>query len=350
MFYDEVEVQLAAGDGGNGCVSFRREKYLPKGGPDGGDGGRGGDVVLHGNENVSDLRDFHFSPIRNAKRGENGRGRQQHGKNGASVALELPLGTLVYDEELEIPVAEVTSHGETIRLLKGGNGGWGNVHFKSSVNQAPRRANPGEPGQKGRFRLVLKSIAEVGLVGFPNAGKSTLLGALTNARPKAADYPFTTLNPSIGMLEIGEEGQKQRLRIADVPGLIAGASENRGLGHRFLRHLERCSVLLYLVDMAGVDQRDPLDDFAQLREELRLYDPRLLEKVSLVAANKMDLEGAAENLERFQSLHSGAIQPISAERGDGLSQLRQRLFEVVRSRSRGLAAFDSPAPVESSGL
>lgn len=340
MFFDEVQVQLQAGDGGNGCLSFRREKYIPKGGPDGGDGGRGGHVFLRGNENVADLRDFHFTPIRRAKRGENGRGQKQHGKNGADLVLEVPLGTVVYSEELGVPVAEVTSHDQQIRLLRGGNGGWGNIHFVSSINQAPRRANPGQPGETGRFRFVLKSIAEVGLVGFPNAGKSTLLRALTQATPKTAPYPFTTLQPNLGVLDRAGEG---RIRIADVPGLVEGAHENRGLGHRFLRHLERCAVLVILLDMAAVDQRDPLEDYEQLLNELGSYNEAFLPKPRLVVANKMDLPGAAENLMRLEDLEPGPIQPISAERGEGLDELREHLARLVRQDAGARDALDSHA-------
>src|ERR1019366_152842 len=267
MFVDECVIKGAAGDGGRGCISFRREKYEPWGGPNGGDGGRGGDVVLLGDHDTNNLVDYRFKP---------------HGKEGRDATIRLPLGTVVTDEETHRVVAEVVEDGQRIVLCKGGNGGWGNTHFKSSTNRAPRRANPGQVGEQGVFRLVLKSIADVGLVGFPNAGKSSLVNAITKARPKTAAYPFTTLHPQIGVIEFSDVVRgNPRLLLADVPGLIEGASENRGLGHRFLRHVERCALLLILIDMAGADGRDPRQDYSHLLRELELYDPALLEKPRL---------------------------------------------------------------------
>src|SRR4051812_15321293 len=303
MFVDECTVKLSAGDGGRGCTSFRREKYEPWGGPNGGDGGRGGDVILLGDVNTNNLVDYKYQPHWHGERGEHGQGADCHGRDGKPCILKMPLGTVVIDLATNKPVAEVVEDGETIVLCKGGNGGWGNTHFKTSTNRAPKRANAGQPGELGVYRLVLKSIADVGLVGFPNAGKSSLTNAITKARPKTAAYPFPTLHPQIGVIAYDDERRPRRLLLADVPGLIEGASENRGLGHRFLRHIERCALLLFLVDMAGVDNRDPRDDYGTLVKELKLYDPALLKKPRVVVANKMDLEGAKENLAKFSRRH-----------------------------------------------
>jgi GTP-binding protein len=332
MFVDECTVKLAAGDGGRGCVSFRREKYEPWGGPNGGDGGRGGDVVLVGDHDTNNLVDYKYQPHWRAERGEHGLGSDQHGRDGGSCRLRLPLGTVVIDEGTGKVVAEVVGDGVEIVLCKGGNGGWGNTHFRSSTHQAPKRANPGHPGETGTYRLILKSIADIGLVGFPNAGKSSLTNATTKARPKTAAYPFTTLHPQIGVIEYPHE---RRLLLADVPGLIEGASENRGLGHRFLRHIERCALLLILIDMAGTDARDPRNDYKYLLRELKLYDPAMLEKPILVAANKMDVPAAAAHLAKFRRRHPKAdILEISCLTGDGLPQLKKELLKRVTNLRR----------------
>jgi GTPase len=328
MFIDECVIKVQAGDGGRGCVSFRREKYEPWGGPNGGDGGRGGDVVLVGNDDTNNLVDYKYQPHWRAERGEHGLGADCHGKDGEPAILRLPLGTVVTDEATGKVVAEIIHDGEQIVLCKGGNGGWGNTHFKTSTNRAPKRANPGHPGEVGSFRLVLKSIADIGLVGFPNAGKSSLTTQITKARPKTAAYPFTTLHPQIGVIEYPKK--YDRLLIADVPGLIEGASENRGLGHRFLRHIERCALLMFLIDMAGVDNRDPREDYATLVRELKLYDPALLKKPRVVVANKMDLEGAKENLAKFKRRYKVDILQISCLSGAGLEKLKDELRRRVR--------------------
>src|SRR6185437_11189441 len=237
----------SAGDGGRGCISFRREKYEPWGGPNGGDGGRGGDVVLIGDDNTNNLVDFKFKSHWKGERGEHGLGKDCHGREGKPAILRLPLGTVVVDQATGKAVAEIVADGQTIVLCKGGNGGWGNTRFKTSTNRAPKRANPGQEGEQGVYQLVLKSIADVGLVGFPNAGKSSLTGAITHAHPKTAAYPFTTLQPQIGVIDLPEDRSgARRLVLADIPGLIEGASENKGLGHRFLRHIERCALLVIL--------------------------------------------------------------------------------------------------------
>jgi len=329
MFVDECVIKVQAGDGGRGCISFRREKYEPWGGPNGGDGGRGGDVILLGNDDTNNLIDFKYKPHWKAERGEHGMGADQHGSDGKHCVLKVPLGTVVTDEDTGKIVAEVITDGESIVLCKGGNGGWGNTHFKSSTNRAPKRSNPGHDGEHGNYRLVLKSIADIGLVGFPNAGKSSLTGRITKAHPRTAAYPFTTLHPQIGVIELSKH--YDRLLLADVPGLIEGASENRGLGHRFLRHIERCSLLMFLIDMAGVDGRDPREDYATLLHELELYDKAMLKKPRLVVANKMDLEDAAANLVKFRRRYKADIAKISCVSGDGLDELKELLYKRVRA-------------------
>jgi len=330
MFVDECVIKVAAGDGGRGCVSFRREKYEPWGGPNGGDGGGGGDVVLLGNDDTNNLVDYKYTPHRKGERGEHGLGSDQNGRGGKPCILKMPLGTIVTDEHTGRIVAEILEDGQRVVLCKGGNGGWGNIHFKTSVNRAPKRANPGQPGGSGVFRLVLKSIADVGLVGFPNAGKSSLTNRITRARPKTAAYPFTTLHPQIGVIEYPDDKKgPRRLLLADVPGLIEGANENRGLGHRFLRHIERCALLVFMVDMAGVDDRDPRDDYAHLVKELKLYDKALMTKPRLVAANKMDLPAAQAWLTKFKRRHKVDVVEVSCLTGDGLGELKKQLLKRV---------------------
>lgn len=327
MFIDECVIKVKAGDGGRGCVSFRREKYEPWGGPNGGDGGKGGDVILRGDDDTNHLIDYKYKPHWNAERGEHGQGKDCHGREGRAAILRMPLGTIVINEENGAVVAEIVEDGQEVVLCKGGNGGWGNPHFRTSTNRAPRTALPGLPGEQGDFRLVLKSIADIGLVGFPNAGKSSLTRALTKARPKAAAYPFTTLHPQIGVIEYPDT--YDRLLLADVPGLIAGASENRGLGHRFLRHIERCTLLMFLLDMAGTDDRDPREDYATLLAELKAYDPALLKKPRVVVANKVDLPEAKKNLSAFKRKHRVKLFQISCLTGDGLPEFKSALRAEV---------------------
>ena len=331
MFVDECRVKLTAGDGGRGCISFRREKYEPWGGPNGGDGGRGGDVILLGDVNTNNLVDYKFQPHWRAERGEHGQGADCHGRDGKPYLMKLPLGTVVIDLATDKPVAELIEDGQQIVLCKGGNGGCGNTHFKTSTNRAPKRANPGHPGEHGHYQLVLKSIADVGLVGFPNAGKSSLMTRITKARPKTAAYPFTTLHPQIGVIDYSDEVKgTKRLLLADVPGLIEGAHENRGLGHRFLRHIERCALLIFLVDMAGTDARKPVDDYKHLLNELKLYDPKMLDKPRLVVANKMDKPEAAALLAKFKTKYKTVdLLKISCLTGDGLDRLKKELLKRV---------------------
>ncbi|HZL46900.1 MAG TPA: GTPase ObgE [Opitutaceae bacterium] len=343
MFVDECVIKVQAGDGGRGCASFRREKFEPWGGPNGGDGGRGGDVILVGDDDTNNLVDFKYHPHWKAGHGEHGMGKDCHGHEGKSVVLRFPLGTVVINEETGQTAAEIIADGQNVVLSKGGNGGWGNTRFKSSTNRAPRNANPGQPGERGVYRLVLKSIADVGLVGFPNAGKSSLIARLTNARPRTAAYPFTTLHPQIGVCDTTDDPRRpQRLQIADIPGLVAGASEDRGLGHRFLRHIERCRLLVVLLDMAGGDGRDPGDDYATLLRELALYDPALARKPRLIVANKMDLAGAAANLVRFKRRRRARIVEVSCVTGAGIPELTKELSKRVRANR--LREKESPSP------
>ncbi len=346
MFVDEAQVYLKAGDGGRGCMSFRREKFEPLGGPNGGNGGRGGDVILIGDENVGDLTEYKFVPHAKAGKGEHGRGSDQHGAAGKNKVLKVPLGTIVYGAETGNPVAELLFHGHEVVLLKGGEGGMGNTSFKSSTNQAPRQTTPGTPGGEGDFRFVLKTIADLGLVGFPNAGKSSLIGLITNAHPKTAAYPFTTLQPSVGVIEYPEE--YRRLFLADIPGLIQGASENRGLGHRFLRHIERCTVLILIIDMAGVDGREPWEDYAQLLQELALYDEALVRKPSLVVANKMDEPTAVDNMKRFRKKHRDLLlYPVSCLTEEGIPELKKAMLAEV---DRGQTASAGDSVIENQGV
>lgn len=340
MFVDEIVIKARAGEGGRGCISFRREKFEPFGGPNGGDGGKGGHVVLLGDHDTNNLIDYKFKPHWIGERGGHGRGKDQTGKDGKNAILRIPLGTVVTNEETGDPIGEIVEHDQELVLCRGGNGGWGNTHFKTPTNRAPRKANPGLPGEVGVFRLVLKSIADVGLVGFPNAGKSSLTNKITKARPKMAAYPFTTLQPQIGVIEY--EKEYKRILLADVPGLIEGASENKGLGHRFLRHIERCSLLFILLDMAGVDGRDPREDYQHLLDELGRYEPAMLKKPRLVGANKMDLKASAANLKKFKRSIKMDVVEISCVSGEGLDELKAGLLKrVLKLKAVKKASQDS---------
>ncbi|MGJ8673304.1 GTPase ObgE [Rubritalea sp.] len=343
MFVDNIRVYCKAGDGGNGVVHFRREKYLPKGGPDGGDGGDGGDIIIECSANTDNLREFFYDPKLVAKGGAHGAGARKHGKNGKKVIARVPPGTVIYkspaltikdavelerNEGIDLePIADLTKPGDTFVLCQGGKGGKGNWHYKSSINRAPEEHTLGTEGDESVYYFELRRIAEAGMVGFPNAGKSTLVGKLSAAAPKIGNYPFTTLKPTVGVVEFPGF---RRCTVADIPGLIEGAHENRGLGHEFLRHITRCHLLLFVVDMAGFDGRDPIEDLQTLRTEVKMYDEELAEFPWIVVANKMDLEGAEENLANFKiRFPKVKIIPISAESELGLGDLREYLDETV---------------------
>jgi len=335
-FIDRVRIDARGGDGGNGCLSFRREKYVPRGGPDGGNGGSGGDVILEASRQVPTLIDFYYRPILKAPRGRHGRGKKQTGRGGDPLVVKVPCGTLVRAEADGKILHDLVEEGERFTLVRGGKGGRGNAAFTSSTRQAPRIVEEGQPGEEGIFFLELRLIADAGLVGYPNAGKSTLLSRLSRARPKIASYPFTTLSPVLGILE-NDEGE--RLTIADIPGLIEGAHANVGLGHDFLRHVTRTRFLIFVLDMAGEEGRDPLDDFRSLRRELKLYDPTLAQRPYLVAANKMDRPSAPESLVGFLAglgrTPPGGVWPISAREGMGLEELAQAVLALAAAVGEG---------------
>lgn len=320
-FLDLARVHVRSGAGGNGCVSFRREKYIEYGGPDGGDGGRGGSVWAEAVEGLNTLIDFRYQQHFFAQNGRPGMGRQRTGRDGDDIVLRVPVGTEILDEDQETVIADLAAVGQRVELARGGNGGWGNLHFKSSTNQAPRRANPGQPGVERTLWLRLKLIADVGLLGLPNAGKSTFLAATSNARPKIADYPFTTLHPNLGV--VGVDGVE--FVVADIPGLIAGAHEGHGLGDRFLGHVERCSVLLHLVD--GTSE-DIAGDWRTIIDELQAYGGKLAEKPRVTALNKIDaLDPArrAEALAELEQVSGGPVLPVSGVSGEGLTEVLRAL-------------------------
>ncbi len=341
MFVDRVKVFVQAGKGGRGCVSFRREKFVPKGGPDGGDGGRGGDVILRGDRHVDNLANLFYEPIIKAKNGAHGKGKKMTGRAGENKIVKVPVGTIVWQadedkrptsnsEQSAIPIVDLIHDGQEFVLCRGGAGGKGNVHFKSSRNRAPRQYTEGEEGDEGYFLLELRTIADAGLVGYPNAGKSTLLRKISAARPKVAAYPFTTLHPIVGVIEfLGY----RRATIADIPGLIEGAHRGLGLGHEFLRHITRCGILVFVIDVAGSEGRNPVEDLQNLRREIDLYDPALSSRSWLIVANKMDLPDAKKNLEavreRFPRIK---ILPTSAAKGEGMDALKEALAAMTNDK------------------
>jgi GTPase len=361
MFVDRIKVFAQAGNGGRGSVSFRREKFVPKGGPDGGDGGRGGNVILRADRHVDNLVNLFYEPLIKAKSGGHGMGKKMSGRAGADKIVKVPVGTVVWPAEEEkhpisniqrptasskppeignrqsaIPITDLARDGQEFVLCHGGGGGKGNVHFKSSRNRAPRQYTEGEEGEQGHFLLELRTIADVGLVGYPNAGKSTLLRKISAARPKVAAYPFTTLHPIVGVIDFPGY---QRGTVADIPGLIEGAHRGIGLGHEFLRHITRCRVLVFVVDIAGSEGRNPVEDLQNLRREIDLYDPILSSRPWFVVANKMDLPDAKENLkalqERFPKLQ---ILPTSAAKGEGIDDLKQALSMRVAGPEENVSA------------
>lgn len=324
VFKDRIKLYARAGNGGNGCVSFRREKYVAKGGPDGGDGGHAGSVILRCDINEDSLLPLYYQPHQKAKHAQHGLGSSCHGRNSADCIVKVAPGTVVTDVETGEFVGELLTDGEELLICKGGHGGLGNLRFKSSTNQAPRQFTEGVKGEEKVFWLELKLMADVGLVGYPNAGKSTLLSQLTHAHPKIAPYPFTTINPIVGTMEYENFS---RLKFADIPGLIEGAHDGVGLGHQFLRHIERSRFIIFVLDMAGTDDRNPTDDFIHLQEELRLHMEELSCTPYLVVANKMDSPSADENLKEFKSRTNENVFEISAELGEGLEPIKEYLYK-----------------------
>jgi GTP-binding protein len=325
MFVDEVDLVVIGGRGGDGCVSFRREKFVPHGGPDGGDGGHGGSVYVRADDSFNTLQHLAGRHHWRAGNGGHGQGKNKHGRNGRDVCVLVPPGTVVRDADHGLLLKDLTAAGQSLRVAAGGKGGHGNTHFKSATHQAPRQAEPGQPGQQRTLHLELKLIADAGLIGKPNAGKSTLLSRLSAARPKIAAYPFTTLSPCLGIMEAGGT---RRFVLADIPGLIEGAHRGTGLGDAFLRHVERTRLLVHLVDICPLGG-DPVADYYAIRKELALYSAVLAEKPELVVANKMDLTGSQENLKIFRKGLDAEVIPISAVTGQGLPQLTRRIWKAL---------------------
>lgn len=326
MFVDKAEISVKGGDGGNGCCSFHREKFVPKGGPDGGDGGTGGDVIFKTTTGEQSLVDLLYSRHYSAENGKHGQGSNKHGHRGKNIEIALPPGTIVVDTETGEQIVDLDKPNMEYLIVAGGRGGKGNARFLSNSNRAPRQCDKGESGQGRYISLELKTIADIGLVGYPNAGKSTLLSDLSNAKPKTAPYPFTTLNPVVGVIEYDD---LQRIKIADIPGLIEGAHDDVGLGHSFLKHIERTKMLAYVLDVAGVDGRNPWDDFESLQNELELYMKSLSKRKSIVIANKMDLPESEENLELFKTEYPNVpVFPISALKKTGIEKLKFK-FKIL---------------------
>ena len=333
MFVDEVDIHVSAGDGGNGCLSFRREKFVPRGGPDGGDGGAGGSVFIVATDTKNTLIDFRFHPEFEAKRGAHGQGANKTGSTANDLEIAVPVGTLVFEKDPETgdvtPLADLTEEGQRVLVAKGGRGGRGNARFVSSTNRAPRRTERGGEGEQRFLRLQLKLIADAGLIGFPNAGKSTLISRISAARPKIADYPFTTLSPNLGVVTLTDD---RSFVVADVPGLIEGAHEGHGLGDKFLRHIERTKVLVHLVDVSGASGRDPVHDFDTILDELRLFDAKVAAKPQIVAATKMDAvddPSRVDALERHVRDRGLPFYRISAVAGTGLDELLEAMWRQI---------------------
>jgi GTPase len=337
-FIDETKIEIHAGDGGNGCASFRREKYIPRGGPDGGDGGKGGSIYAVADGNVNTLVDYRFARIHRAKRGENGRGADCNGKGSDDILLRMPVGTLITDTLTGEVLGDLTHHGQKILLARGGNGGMGNLHFKSSINRAPRQSTPGEEGEIRELNLELKVLADVGLLGMPNAGKSTFIRAVSAARPKVADYPFTTLHPNLGVVRVDEN---RSFVVADIPGLIEGAAEGAGLGHQFLRHLQRTRLLLHIVDIAPFDENtDTVHEAKAIVNELKKYDQSLYDKARWLVLNKLDLiQDEKERDKRIKAFvkkfgWKEKYFVISAMTGDGCKELTYAIMDYIQATAR----------------
>jgi len=336
-FVDRVRIFVKAGDGGNGCVSFRREKYVPKGGPDGGDGGDGGFVILRANPNISTLLSFVGKKKFIAENGKNGKGKKMKGRNGRDLILDVPVGTIVKDLETGEVLADMDTPWKMVCVARGGRGGRGNHHFKTPTRRAPRIFEKGEKGERRWLELELKILADAALVGYPNVGKSSLIARMSNARPKIANYPFTTLIPNLGVVRLDTD---KEYIVADIPGLIEGASEGAGLGNVFLRHVERCSVILHVIDISGFEGRDPVEDYRVIKEEMKRYAKSLLEKPEIVVANKVDLVQSRENLiekiEILKRISGTEVLPTSAVTGEGIKELMWKVWEFVENSRKKL--------------
>jgi GTP-binding protein len=327
MFIDEAKIWVKAGDGGNGCVSFRREKFVPKGGPDGGDGGRGGNVYFQTVENLDTLLDFAGKHHWRAQNGQPGSGNNKHGADGEDLIINVPPGTLIYDVDLDLLLKDLNEVGMKVRVCRGGRGGKGNKAFATPTNQTPRNAEPGKKGQERNIRLELKLIADVGLVGMPNAGKSTLISRCSAARPKIADYPFTTVEPVLGIVELTDF---RRYVLADIPGLIEGAHNGAGLGFEFLKHIERTRIIVHILDIIPTDGSDPAENYYAIRRELEQYSKALAQKTEIIVANKIDLDPDGEVVEDLRNKLNKIIYPISAVTGSGIKELTEQLWQRVK--------------------
>ncbi len=328
-FIDEAKIYVKAGDGGRGCVSFRREKFVPRGGPNGGDGGNGADVIMIAKRNMTSLLDHRYQQHYKAKRGVHGKGKDQHGKNAEDLLIPVPLGTMIKDFESGAFYGDLTEDGQTLVIARGGKGGRGNARFVTPTNQAPKEAEPGVPGQEKTLKLELKLLADVGLLGFPNAGKSTLISTISAAKPKIADYPFTTLVPNLGVVSYGDGAT---FVVADIPGIIEGAHEGAGLGIQFLKHIERTKILVHLLDLSPITERDPIEDYEKLNHELISFSEELSKRPQIVALNKIDITEAREELERLEKhFNDLGIKtfPISSATGEGTKELVWELAKEV---------------------
>ena len=337
MFIDEATIRVKAGDGGNGCVAFRREKYVPRGGPSGGDGGRGGDIVMESSERHNTLVHFRFNPEYRAERGRHGEGANKTGRDGEGILLKVPVGTIVYEAESGRKVHDFSRADDRIVIARGGRGGRGNAQFKTSTHQAPREHEPGRPGEERVLRLELKLLADVGLVGYPNVGKSTLISRISAARPKIADYPFTTLEPNLGVVAVGNPPEETSFVVADIPGLIAGAHRGAGLGTQFLRHIERTRLLVHLVDVSEANPRpDPGKDFEVIMSELASFGAGLETKPMILAASKCDIASKSKlaRLKRYAKARRMNLVPISAVTGQGIEALKHQMAEKVEELRR----------------
>jgi len=327
MFIDEAQIYVKAGDGGHGCISFRREKFIPKGGPDGGDGGRGGSIYFQAVENFDTLLDFAGKHHWKAQRGQAGSGNNKHGASGQDLVIKVPPGTLIYDTELELLLKDLNEIGLKVCVCRGGRGGRGNKAFATSINQTPRNAEPGKSGQERNIRLELKLIADVGLVGMPNAGKSTLISRCSAARPKIADYPFTTVEPVLGIVELSDF---RRFVMADIPGLIEGAHSGAGLGYEFLKHIERTTILAHIIDIMPTDGSNPVENYNGIRHELEQYSKALAGKQEVIVVNKTDLDPDGKIVKDLTEKLNKDVHPISAVTGQGIKELTESLWQKVK--------------------